>query len=229
MPVFLATRVPGDRNRLTVAFRIILVIPQVIVLIFVELAALIVAIIGWFAALVTGRLPEFARNYLAGTIRWGARVHAYFLLLTDEYPPFSLEVEERYPIQVAIPPAAPLNRIAVLFRIILVLPAAVVQGVLNAGAELFAIASWFAILFTGQLPPALFEAQRAVVRYEIRVSSYFWMVTPEYPAAVMGDTTPPGAVDEAWLIRLSPQGRTALTVLIVLGVILSIVNYARVL
>jgi hypothetical protein len=228
MPVFLATRVPGVRNRATVAFRIILIIPQVVVLFVVWIAAVVLGILGWFAALFTGRLPDFARTFLAGTVRQ-TRVTAYLLLLTDEYPPFSLEVEERYPIQLAIPPVTPLNRFAVLGRIILVIPAAVVQGVLGTGAQLFSIASWFAILFSGQMPPSIFEAERAVLRYQARVYAYFWMLTPEYPAAVLGDATPPGTVDEAWLIRLSPQGRTAMTVLIVIGVIFTIFNYARVL
>jgi hypothetical protein len=32
-----------------------------------------------------------ARSFVVGVMRWGARVSAYFLLLTDKYPPFSLE------------------------------------------------------------------------------------------------------------------------------------------
>jgi len=80
-----------DRNRLTVAFRIILVIPHVIVLVLLAIAALVVVIIGLFAVLFTGRWPAGLRDFVVGALRWSTRVNAYFLLLTDEYPPFSLD------------------------------------------------------------------------------------------------------------------------------------------
>ncbi|HZA79075.1 MAG TPA: DUF4389 domain-containing protein [Acidimicrobiales bacterium] len=80
-----------DRNRLTVGFRIILVIPQVIVLAVLVVAALVAWVIAFFAVLFTGRWPEGLRSFVVGVLRWGTRVSAYLLLLTDKYPPFSLE------------------------------------------------------------------------------------------------------------------------------------------
>jgi hypothetical protein len=80
-----------DRNRLTTAFRIILVIPHLIALAFVGLAAWVVTLIAFFAVLFTGRWPAGMRNFVLGFLRWWLRVGAYFTLLTDEYPPFSLE------------------------------------------------------------------------------------------------------------------------------------------
>jgi|SRR5215471_9353647 len=80
-----------DRNRLTVGFRIILVIPQLIVLAFLGIAAIVVWVIGVFAVLFTGRWPEGLRRFVVGVMRWYTRVEAYLGLLTDEYPPFSLD------------------------------------------------------------------------------------------------------------------------------------------
>ena len=48
-------------------------------------------IVSWFAVLFTGRLPNGMFNFLLGTMRWCNRVSAYYLLLTDEYPPFSMD------------------------------------------------------------------------------------------------------------------------------------------
>ena len=79
-----------DRNRLTVAFRIILVIPHVIVLAFLGIAAAIVTLIAFFAVLFTGRWPEGMRSFVLDVLGWYLRVATYFLLLTDEYPPFTL-------------------------------------------------------------------------------------------------------------------------------------------
>lgn len=83
--------VTEGRNRWTVGFRLILIIPQVIVLVFVFIAWAITAIIGWFAVLFTGRYPDGLWKFGEGVMRWLLRVESYLLLLHDDYPPFSLE------------------------------------------------------------------------------------------------------------------------------------------
>jgi Domain of unknown function (DUF4389) len=78
------------RNRVTVGFRIILVIPHLIVLALLGIAAAVVTLIAFFAVLFTGRWPEGMRSFVLDVLRWYLRVQTYFLLLTDEYPPFAL-------------------------------------------------------------------------------------------------------------------------------------------
>jgi hypothetical protein len=80
-----------NRNRLTVAFRILLVIPQFIVLAVLGLAALVALIVAFFAVLFTGTWPAGLRDFVLGVMRWSLRVQAYFGLLTDVYPPFALD------------------------------------------------------------------------------------------------------------------------------------------
>jgi hypothetical protein len=65
-------------------------LPHMLVLVFLSIGAFFAVIIAWFAILITGRFPQGLHGYVAGVIRWGMRVQAYFLSLTDEYPPFSL-------------------------------------------------------------------------------------------------------------------------------------------
>ncbi|MFN2147711.1 MAG: DUF4389 domain-containing protein [Anaerolineales bacterium] len=49
-------------------------------------------IIAWFVILFTGECPRALFDYVVGVARWWLRVSAYaFLLVTDEYPPFSLD------------------------------------------------------------------------------------------------------------------------------------------
>jgi hypothetical protein len=83
--------VAENRNRWTVGFRFILIIPQAIVFLLVAIAWVVTLIIAWFAILFSGRCPEGLWTFGEGVIRWSLRVEAYWLLLTDEYPPFSLE------------------------------------------------------------------------------------------------------------------------------------------
>ena len=71
-------------------WKIITAIPHGIVLAFLWLGAVIVTVIAWFFILFAGRYPRGLFEYVAGVLRWNARVGAYVLSLTDEYPPFNL-------------------------------------------------------------------------------------------------------------------------------------------
>jgi hypothetical protein len=86
----LAPPVLGDRNRWTVGLRLILAIPQLIVFAILTIAAIVVAVIAWFAILFTGSYPESLRTFTVDVLRWGLRLESYLLLLHDQYPPFAL-------------------------------------------------------------------------------------------------------------------------------------------
>ena len=82
--------VTEKRSRLTIFFRGLLLIPQIIVLYIVGIAAGIVTFIAWFAVIILGRWPSGLQEFVLGVFRWQARVSAYASLITDEYPPFSI-------------------------------------------------------------------------------------------------------------------------------------------
>jgi hypothetical protein len=42
--------------------------------------------------LFTGQYPSWAFQLVVGTYLWSTRVYAYFLGLTDRYPPFSFSL-----------------------------------------------------------------------------------------------------------------------------------------
>ena len=90
-PVTFEVEYPERSNRWSVALRLILAVPQVIVLMFVLLAWLVTVVIAWFAILFTGRYPEGLYTFGVGVQRWTLRVQAYLFLMRDEYPPFSLQ------------------------------------------------------------------------------------------------------------------------------------------
>ena len=78
------------RNRLTVLFRVFLIIPAWIFLFVINLLASILWSIAFFAVLFTGKWPAGMLNFVNGTLRVSTRFSAYNNLLTDEYPPFEM-------------------------------------------------------------------------------------------------------------------------------------------
>ena len=81
----------GPRRRLSVGFRLILIIPQLIVVGLLTIAWWVTSFVAWLAILFTGNYPEGLYEFGVGVLRWFIRVEAYLLLLVDEYPPFSFE------------------------------------------------------------------------------------------------------------------------------------------
>ena len=84
--------VETDLSRGMPLIKWLLAIPHYIVLFFLYIAAVVCVIIAWFAILFTGRYPRSLFDFVVGVERWALRVIAYaFILVTDKYPPFSLE------------------------------------------------------------------------------------------------------------------------------------------
>jgi hypothetical protein len=216
-PILVAVADPVPQPRLGVAFRLLLVIPQTIAVGVLGIAAAVFAFAGWWAALFTGQLPEFAVTFLSGFLRWAARVRGYTLMLTDAYPPFTLDDDPGYPVRIAIPDAQPLNRAAVFFRYFIAIPASILLFIVTMGAcTLMAFIAWLVTLLMGRMPASLHLAYVAVLRFEIRYTGYYYMLTPAYPGGLYGDG--PDAV--AWADGLpeapapawgSPQGYGAPT------------------
>jgi hypothetical protein len=78
-------------NRWLPLVKWLLAVPHYVVLIALYIGAVLVVIGAWFAILFTGRYPPGMFRYVEGVIRWHDRVLGYaWLLVTDEYPPFSL-------------------------------------------------------------------------------------------------------------------------------------------
>ena len=78
------------QNRWTVGFRVILAIPHFVWISLVTIGAMFVLVVGWFAALFTGRLPDGIARFLHLVVQYHVRLLAYVYLMRDDYPPFNL-------------------------------------------------------------------------------------------------------------------------------------------
>jgi hypothetical protein len=173
----------------TVLVRAILAIPALIGLGFVRFAARLVLVTAWFGALFTGRLPDYAASFLAWSQRWEVRTSAYLLLLTDKYPAAGYQ-DDDYPVAVTVSPGR-LNRAAVFFRLVLVIPAWCVTTLLGYGLGILMVPTWLIVLIRGRMPRPLYEAIAASVRYWAQVKAYWYLLTDVYPAGLFGDEPGP--------------------------------------
>ena len=91
-PLVLDVEYREDLSRWMIFVKWLLVLPHVIILTFLGIAAFFVVVIAWFAILFTGRYPRSMFDFVVGTYRWLTRVSAYSSwFMTDRYPPFSLK------------------------------------------------------------------------------------------------------------------------------------------
>jgi len=78
-------------NRWLPLIKWFLAIPLYVVGVFYIIYLFLLTIAGWFSVLFTGNYPEKCAEGVVGTIAYWNRVIGYaFLMLTDEYPSFSL-------------------------------------------------------------------------------------------------------------------------------------------
>jgi len=89
-PVTFDIEYPKKLSRWLIFVKWLLIIPHLIVILLLGIVYMITLVIAWFAILITGRYPKGMFDFAVGLLRWGARINAYFLLMRDEYPPFSL-------------------------------------------------------------------------------------------------------------------------------------------
>jgi len=193
---------PESLNRVTTAFRIILVIPIAIVLGLLTASSTSTfetddgkwvtttgtSILGALFAttllliLFRQRYPRWWFDFAVELNRFSARVGAYVALLTDEYP--STVEQQRVHLDFDYPEDVEqdLNRWLPLVKWFLAIPHFIILVFLGIGAFFAVVIAWFAILFTGQYPKSLFDYNVGVACWWLRVSAYaFLLVTDEYP------------------------------------------------
>jgi hypothetical protein len=85
-PVDISIAPPERQNRWKTFFRIFLALPAFLLTGALSAVLVVVAVLGWFAALATGRMPTGLRNLGAFCIRYHSQTNAYVVVLTDRYP-----------------------------------------------------------------------------------------------------------------------------------------------
>src|SRR5579864_1425836 len=179
------------RDRVTIAFRLILAIPHTILVgpIYwmyrggsvglLGAAAYFLAVVSWFTLLITGEHIRGIREFSLYYLRWRTRAVAYMALFVDPYPPFG---DGAYSATIEVlDPAVPRDRATIAVRVLLAVPHFVLVFFLLIGWVVTSVIAWFAILFTGSYPTSVYPYGVGVMRWMLRLEAYLLLLVDEYP------------------------------------------------
>ena len=199
-----------ERSRLTVFFRLLLVIPHLVWLVLWGIAAYVVAFVLWLAILINREAPENLHGFVAGYLRYATHVGAYILLAANPYPTF--RGAPGYPVDLEIDPPVQQSRWTGFFRLLLAIPALLLAAALVGGltigsprgswdetggdeyayygamsiggvATAAAFLAWFAILARGRAPRGLRDLIAFALGYTAQAVGYLVLLTPRYPSS----------------------------------------------
>jgi len=197
-PVNLSIDYPDrELNRFTTFFRLFIIIPIAIILVlltgpvekedatheqhFEHITYGFVVLPTLLMLLFRHKYPRWWFDWNVALFKFCTRVWTYFALLRDEYP--STDEEQAVHIEIPYPDAKnDLNRWLPLVKWFLAIPHYIVLCFLGIAAVVCVFVAWFAILFTGRYPRALFDFVVGAFRWSLRVTVYsFLLTTDHYP------------------------------------------------
>jgi hypothetical protein len=176
------------RNRTTVAFRIIMAIPHLIVASLWRELTQLLAVIQWFIILFTGKRNEGIWRLQQSYLYYYCRVLGYVALMYDQYPAFGTDPGP-VPVRSEIDYEESADRLTSALRLIWAIPAVIIGAIVGIGAYVIVLISWFAIVITGKQSRGMWDFVLKVLRFTFQLESYVFLMTDTYPKFGEGAST----------------------------------------
>lgn len=162
-----------------------IVIPHFIVLFFLQIWSSILTFLAFWSILFAARYPKSMFNFQVKLQRWMVRVNARLFNLSDGYPTFGLNAEDKYT-NFEMPYPKSLSRGLVLLKVLfgwlyVVLPHGIILFFRNIANIVIIVIAWFAVLITGKYPKGMHDFVVGTLRWQLRVMLYIELMTDEYP------------------------------------------------
>ncbi|HEX4519975.1 MAG TPA: DUF4389 domain-containing protein [Gaiellaceae bacterium] len=180
-------RLEGDsevlrRSRITVFFRLPLLIPHLFWLYLWGILAAITVFLQWFVTLVAGRPARSFHRFLSRFVRYTFHVYAFGSLAANRFPGF-VGAPGVYELDLVLPEPGRQNRWKTLFRLVLVVPAVIFSILLLWVLVITAVFMWFTALAIGRVPEGLRNLSAYALRYGAQLNAYYYLLTDVYPHA----------------------------------------------
>ncbi len=188
------------RGRMVVLFRALLVLPHLVWLALWGILVVLVVIASWLSALAVGRVSDPLHRFVAAYLRYQTHVAAFLWLAANPFPGFTGR-PGTYPYELEIDPPTPQHRAITLFRLVLVVPALMVNGALGPVLVVAGVGGWVVSLLTARMPAGLRDLAAFAVRYGAQVNAYLLLLTDRYPYS--------GPTLETGFAALDPAGSPA--------------------
>ncbi len=161
-----------------------IIIPHGFLLLFYGLFVWLATIAAWFIILFTGQTPEFYYKALLGYNKWGLRLTARILNLSDGYPAFGPDgVDDKTEIHFE---HIHIGRGQLLLRsffgwLYVLIPHGICLYVRMIATFFLIFLAWWAVLFTGKYPATWHKFIVGTFRWSTRVSLYMMFMLDTYP------------------------------------------------
>jgi hypothetical protein len=180
-------RVVGDpydlrRSRLTVFFRLLLALPHIVWLVLWGIVVFFAAVVQWFVTLIRGTPASGLHSFIVTYIRYRLHVTAFLLLVANPFPGFA-GTQGTYPLDLEAEGPQRQNRWKTGFRLVLAIPAFIVDTALSGALVTSAFLMWFYALVKGSAPWGLRNLSVYALRYDAQTNAYLYLVTDRYPHA----------------------------------------------
>ena len=189
----------GEKSRgLTVAgilipIKLLLAVPHMIVLWFVQVGAYIASYVGFWIIAFTGSLSPGIARFVHNALGWNVRITAWIASLDDEYPAFALEQPE-YPARVVItePTLERSRGLAVggilwFLKGFLLIPHIIVLYFVGIAAGIAGYIAYWVVAFTGVYPDGIFNFVVGTLRWSTRINAWLLSLTDEYPPFALNE------------------------------------------
>lgn len=196
------------------------------------------AVLGWWASMVRGRMPQGLRDLTVWALGYAAQTYAYLFLLTARYPNSDpalapLAALPEHPVRLAMSDELRRNRWTVAFRLVLAMPHIVWVTLWSVLMLPLAIVMWLATLALGRAPRGLHRFAAAYVRYVSHFYAFVYLGAGPFPGFTGAAGSYPVDMEIApperqrrWTVAL--RGVLALPALLLAGAIGGAASFAAV-
>jgi hypothetical protein len=167
-------------------------LPHLFVLLFIQIGAMFINLIAFWAILITGKYPKGMWNYMVKWLRWNWRLSARLNNLADGYPAFGLNASDNKTVfEMEYPERS--SRGKLLLRsffgfIYILIPHGFCLLFLALGSLFVKMIAWWVVLITGKYPKGMHDYMVGVMRWSNRVMAYYYNLTDTYPPFSMKET-----------------------------------------